>query len=103
MTFEEFVSARLPALLRYAVLLTGDPHSAADFVQNVLVKVHGRWRRIARLDRPELYLRRMVTNEVLSWKRLRWVRATVVVEPAALAGPPVADHAAAHAERDEVW
>ena len=30
MSFEEYVAARLPALLRYAVLLTGDPHLAED-------------------------------------------------------------------------
>lgn len=71
MTFDEFVAARLPALVRYATALTGDPHSAQEIVQHVMVKLHARWRRIARDDRPELYVRRAITQEFLSWRR-RW-------------------------------
>ena len=34
--FDTFVRARLPALLRFAHALTGDPHTAADLVQDAL-------------------------------------------------------------------
>ena len=44
MSFEEYVAARLPALPRYAVLLTGDPHLAEDLVQDVLIRAQGRTR-----------------------------------------------------------
>jgi RNA polymerase sigma-70 factor (sigma-E family) len=69
--FEEFLAARLPALLRFATALTGDPHLAEDVVQDVLVRAQRRWRRIGGMDAPEAYVKRMVTNEYLSWRRRR--------------------------------
>lgn len=81
MSFEEFVAARLPALLRYAVVLTGDRHLAEDLVQDVLINAHRRWKRIAATDRPDQYVYRMVTNAYLSWRR-RWsTRRILLVEP----------------------
>jgi hypothetical protein len=79
MTFEEFAAARLPALLRYAVMLTGDRELAQDVVQEVMIRAHGRWWRIRRADRPDLYVRRMVTNEFIS-TRLRRALRTVPLE-----------------------
>jgi RNA polymerase sigma-70 factor (sigma-E family) len=70
-TFEEFVSARLGPLVRYATVVTWDPHLAEDITQNVLVRAQARWHRIGRLDEPELYVKRMVVNEFLSWRRHR--------------------------------
>ncbi|GAB4086315.1 hypothetical protein GCM10028784_29450 [Myceligenerans cantabricum] len=70
------VRALLPGLLRYATMLVGDQHTAADLVQEVLLRAHVRWERIALMDRPDLYLRRMVTNEHLSWRR-RWHVRTI--------------------------
>ena len=69
MTFEQFATARLPSLLRYAVVLTGDREQAQDVVQEVLARAHVRWRRIGAVDSPEAYVRRMVLNEYLSWRR----------------------------------
>lgn len=43
MTFDEFVSARLGALVRYATVVTWDPHLAEDITQDVLVKAQARW------------------------------------------------------------
>ncbi|MBW6438672.1 SigE family RNA polymerase sigma factor [Actinoplanes hulinensis] len=73
MTFEEFVVARLGALLRYATALTCDPHQADDIVGEVMVRANGRWRRIAAMEQPEAYVKRMVLNEFLSVRR-RWAR-----------------------------
>lgn len=74
MTFEEFISARLGALLRYATVLTWDPHLAEDITQEVLVRAQARWARIGGLDAPEQYVKRMVLNEFLSWRRRRSAR-----------------------------
>ncbi|WP_327033337.1 sigma factor [Micromonospora ureilytica] len=38
MTYEEFADMRLAPLLRYAVMLTGDPHQAQDLVQETMVR-----------------------------------------------------------------
>jgi RNA polymerase sigma-70 factor (sigma-E family) len=69
MTFD---GARLPAVLRFATALTGDPDLAKDLVQEVLLRASGRWQQIGRLDRPEAYIRKMVVNEYLSWRRRSW-------------------------------
>ena len=69
MTFEEFAAARLPAVLRFATALTGDPDLAKDLVQEVLIRVSKRWPEIGS---PEAYVRKMVVNEYLSWRRRSW-------------------------------
>ncbi|GIF11091.1 SigE family RNA polymerase sigma factor [Actinoplanes teichomyceticus] len=71
MDFEEFASARSPALLRYATLLSGDREEARDIVQEVLARAMLRWRRITANGEPYGYVRRMVTNEFLSLLRRR--------------------------------
>jgi len=99
MTFEDWARARLPALVRFAVALTGDRGLAEDVVQEVLIRAYSRWRHISEMQ-PEAYLRRMVTNEYLSWRR-RWSRITPHAEvPDA---PARTDHAVEHAERDAVY
>lgn len=99
--FDEFVADRLDRLLRYATAMTCDKHLANDIVQDVLLRARDRWARIAAMDAPYLYVKRMVTNEYLSWRRRRAAR-DVSASHAALdeVAPPVADHAVRHAERD---
>lgn len=73
LSFDEFVGTRLPTLLRFTGVLTGDRQLAEDVVQEVLLKAHGRWDRIGALDLPEAYVRRMLVNEYISWRR-KWAR-----------------------------
>jgi RNA polymerase sigma-70 factor (sigma-E family) len=98
MAFDEFAAACLPGLLRFAVVLTGDRGLAEDVVQEVLLRVHGRWAKIGALDSPEHYVRRMVVNEYLTWRR-RWGRVVPHPDPP-VDFDPLSDHAAVHAERD---
>ena len=72
MTFDEFAGARLQAVLRFATALSGDPDLAKDLVQEVLIRASGRWQKIGQLERPEAYVRKMVVNEYLSWRRRSW-------------------------------
>ena len=99
MTFEEFAAARLPAVLRFAAVLTGDRDLAEDVLQEVLIRANGRWPMISGLSRPEAYIRKMVVNEYLSWRRRSW---RVVPSGAAtdLAGLPTTDPVADYDERD---
>ena len=69
--FEEFVTAALPELLRFGVVLTGDRHRADDLVQTALVKTMRRWSAIDR-GQPMAYVRRvMVTTQLTWWRRAR--------------------------------
>jgi RNA polymerase sigma-70 factor (sigma-E family) len=69
MTFEEFAAARLPAVLRFATVLTGDRASGEDAVQDAMIRAHARWSMISQLDRPEYYVRKMIVNEFLCARR----------------------------------
>lgn len=102
---DDVVRAHLPGLLRYATVLTGDGHTAADLVQEVLLRAHVRWNRIAMMDRPDLYLRRMVTNEHLSWRRRWHVRTIHAAADDVLAAhaDPAQDHAGRVVEDDWMW
>ena len=101
---DDVVRAQLPGLLRYATVLTGDGQTAADLVQEVLLRAHQRWTRIGTMARPDLYLRRMVTNEHLSWRRTWYVRTV-----RATADDVLALHSGTHdghqdvADQDAVW
>lgn len=103
LTFDDFAAYRLPALLRYATALTGSPPLAEDVVQEVLVRAQSRWRRIGGLEQPEAYVRRMVLNEYLSWRRRR-TNQDVATPAGTLDGllPPVADAAEAHGDADRL-
>jgi RNA polymerase sigma-70 factor (sigma-E family) len=101
MTFEEFVVARLPAVLRFAGVLTGDRALAEDVVQEALIRASGRWQRIGQLDLPEAYVRKMIVNEFLSWRRRSW-RLVPGGTGAGLGGPPIPDPAVDYAERDAI-
>jgi len=95
--FDGFVRARHPALLRYGHILTGDPHSAADLVQDALERTGLRWSKVLRQDDPEGYVRRVMVNRHISiWRRLR--REHLV----AVAPESVATDAPAHVD-DAMW
>jgi RNA polymerase sigma-70 factor (sigma-E family) len=102
-TYEEFVDSRLTALLRYAVMLTGDPHLAQDLVQETMVRVQLNWRRVVRADVPERYVRRMLTNQYLDWQRGSWVRRVLLRADPDEAVVVRVDHAEATVDRDQVW
>lgn len=99
--------ARLSSLLRYAVVLTGNRELAQDVVQEVLARAQVRWRRISGTDSPEAYVRRMVLNEYLSWRR-SWAARNVHAVGERLidlddARGGVRDHADGVVEADELW
>jgi len=100
-TFEEFAAARLPALVRFAVVLTGDRGLAEDVVQEVLIRANGRWPQIECLDRPEAYVRKMIVNEYVSWRRRSW-RLVLTGDSAEIGVAAEPDPAAGYAERDAI-
>lgn len=100
--FERFVGARTAALLRLAYLLTGEAHAAEDLVQDALIRAHRRWDRVAHAGNPDAYLRRIVVNEHLSWRRRRASRE-LAVAPGDLAADVTADGQESLADRDLVW
>lgn len=99
MTYEEFLNTRLRELLRFAVLLCGDRGLAEDVVQDVLIRAHRQWDRIGSTDFPFAYVRRMVVNEHLAWRR-KWARQIPTGDVIRIGSIP--DHAEQVTDRDDL-
>ena len=100
MTFEEWFGAQLPRLLRFTTVLCGGPDPAEEVLQDVAIKAMRRWDSLRELEHPEAYLRRMIVNEHLSWRR-KWARLVPQAEfrEPGRTGPSFADQ---HADRAEL-
>ena len=100
MDFEQFVEANMASWLGFATALCADRYLAEDLVQEVLIRVHGRWASVGSLQLPQAYVRRAVVNEYLSWRR-KWSRLVLDAEPPApeSSAPDMADQ---HAQRSAV-
>lgn len=72
--FEEFVRAHVDDLLRTAYLISWDEKEAEDLVQETLFKVAQRWRRVATMEYPLAYARRILVRQATgaSSRRLRF-------------------------------
>lgn len=78
--FDEFARARMPELLRFGYALTGNPHAAADLVQDALERTMLAWPRVEKQGDPEGYVRRIMVNRNISiWRRRRRERLVVDV------------------------
>ena len=97
--FDSWVAARGPALLRLAYVLTGNGPDAEDVVQDALSRVLPRWSRIAGVEDPDAYVRRMVVNAHVSrWRKFR--RREVPVEEVRDRAVPAG---VAAEDRDLLW
>lgn len=70
--FAGFVASRQRTLLRSAWLLTGDWALAQDLVQTALARAWPHWSRIVAADAADAYVRRVMINTALGWRRRRW-------------------------------
>jgi RNA polymerase sigma-70 factor (sigma-E family) len=101
LSFDELVVSTERRLLRLGLMLTGGVHSAEDLVQTVYARAHRKWDRIQSLDNPEAYLRTMVVNEFLGWRRLLKNRELPIADPSD--HPSDEDIGARQAQRDATW
>ncbi len=67
--FAEFFSAAWPRLFRTTYGVAGSVEDAEEALQAAFAKAYAHWRRIARMDHPEAYVRRMAVNEAISGHR----------------------------------
>ena len=99
-SFDEWATARVPALLRFGYLLTGSHDSADDAVQTALAQALASWDRVGRAGDPERYVRRMIANAHISGWRAFGRRVSPVAE---VRDDPRGDHADSVARHDAVW
>jgi RNA polymerase sigma-70 factor (sigma-E family) len=102
-SFREFVTARWPALLRTAYLLTGEHDRAEELAQGALVRVHRHWSKVERAGSPDAYVRKVMVNLNTDW----WRRLGSREHPAGLAAgvdrPSTADPYASFELREDLW
>ena len=97
--FEEFVRGRSTHLFRLALVLTGwDRAAAEDVVQTALERAYLRRRQLLRNGSAEAYVRRVVVNAAIDWRRARRRRAELSLDRAA--GLAAADRIGQVADRD---
>jgi RNA polymerase sigma-70 factor (sigma-E family) len=77
--YEAFVASRAASLLRYGYVLTGNPHDAADLLQEGLVRLRTAWTRVRNKREPEAFVRTtMARLQISIWRRRR--RESLVAE-----------------------
>jgi RNA polymerase sigma-70 factor (sigma-E family) len=72
--YREYVIHRLDGFRRTAFLLCGDWHQADDLVSIALVKLLRHWRRVAVMEQPDAYMRRVLLRAWLDERRRPWRR-----------------------------
>jgi RNA polymerase sigma-70 factor (sigma-E family) len=99
-SFEEFAAARQAGLIRFGYLLVRDHQLAQDLAQEGLARLHGRWQELSTESNPDAYVRKIMVNQLLSWKRRRaWDERPV----AETRDEPAADPTSAIGEREAMW
>ncbi len=63
--FDSLVRQLSPALLRSAYLMCWDAAEAEDLLQETWVRVARQWPRVARMENPAGYVRRVLVNRVI--------------------------------------
>jgi RNA polymerase sigma-70 factor (sigma-E family) len=78
--FTGYVTARMPALRRLALLLCHDWHGADDLVQGTITKLYLHWGKASASDSVDAYARTILVREFLHERRLGWARRVTVTD-----------------------
>lgn len=102
--FDDFYRSHYAAVVRLAYSLCGSMQIAEELAQEAFVAAHRRWHRIVTFDRPDLWVRRVVINRSISYRR-RLVSERKAIEristrPAETPEPSLGDEAVWQALRE---
>ena len=79
-SFDEYAAAAWPWLYRCSYLLTGNHHDAEDLAQDTMLQVQRSWTKVRQADEPAAYVRRTMTNLLVSRRRLKRRRLEVLTD-----------------------
>jgi len=100
--FTAYVQGSWARMFRTAYALTGDVGEAEDLLQRTLVKTFVHWKKVARAEAPDSYVRRMMVNDATSsWRVSLRRREVLTSDVPERAGD--ADFDALLATSDELW
>ena len=97
--FEAFCLRQNAALIRLLILYCGDVEMARDITQETLARAWAHWPKVQRMDRPDLWAKRVALNLVNSQFRHRGVersRLHLLVEQTSSPGLDVGDRLRVH-------
>jgi DNA-directed RNA polymerase specialized sigma24 family protein len=78
--FTEYISARMPALRRLALLLCHDWHGTGDLVQAAITKLYLHWGRARASASIDACVRTILVGEFLRERRRGWARRVTVTD-----------------------
>ena len=79
-TFEEFYAREFPAVVGLAFALSGSRTASEDLAQDAFLAAHRDWARLAEYERPDLWVRRVVSNMSMSMFRRRYAEARALAK-----------------------
>jgi len=74
-TFEEFYAREFPAVVGLAFALSGSRAGSEDLAQEAFLAAHRNWDRVGTFERPDVWVRRVVSNKSMSMFRRRYAEA----------------------------
>ena len=89
MEFEEFLTANLGRLTRYAGVLVGDRQLAHDVLAQALITIWPAWDRVSAMQYPLAYVRAAVTTTFLDHRRTTGRRRTFSTSSPDLLDSPI--------------
>ena len=92
--FEAFCLRQNAALIRFLTLYCGDVETARDITQETLARVWAHWGKVQRMDRPDLWAKKVALNLANSQFRHRGVergRLHLLVASTPSPGPDLGD------------
>lgn len=102
MEFEDFLTANLDRLSRYAGVLVGDRQSAHDVLAQTLITIWPVWDRVGAMQYPLAYVRAAVTTTFLDQRRTASRRRTFPTSSIDLLDAPIDAAVDRVEDRDEL-
>ena len=81
-TFEEFYAREFAAVVGLAFALSGSRTASEDLAQEAFLAAHRDWDRVGGFDRPDIWVRRVVSNMSTSMFRRRFAEARALARVA---------------------
>jgi len=93
----EYTRDALGRLQRFGYVLCGDPHTAADLVQDTLVALYVQWPHVRVMEHVDAYARKMLLRSFLTERRRPWrrMRLTGTVPDEVTSSAPALDERSA--------
>ena len=79
MDFDDYVRTHGERLKKFAVVLCVDHGLAEDVLQEVLFRAYRNWDVVGNVASTHAYVRKMMVNELVSWKR-KWSRVETAAD-----------------------